>query len=83
MIIRKEKRFSFDRNLKLGVVMKNIGSKMQYDGRNLEFATQFPNSTPDADNGYFRGVALESDIPSTFSFGATYLVDINFRDRHP
>ena len=70
-------QYSFDRNLKMGVVMKNVGSKMQYDGRNLEQATIFPNATPDADNGYFRGVALESDIPSTFSFGVSYLVDID------
>jgi hypothetical protein len=70
-------QYSFDRNLKMGVVMKNVGSKMKYDGRNMEYATRFPNATPDADNGYFRGVALESDIPSTFSVGVSYLFDLD------
>lgn len=70
-------QYSFNRNLKMGVVMKNVGNKMQFDGRNLEHASIIPGATPDADNGYFRGVTLESDIPSTFSFGATYTMDLN------
>ncbi len=70
-------QYSFDRNLKMGVVMKNVGGKMQFDGSNLEHANTIPNASPDADNGYFRGVTLASDIPSTFSFGVTYLMDIN------
>ncbi len=74
-------QYSFDRNLKLGVVMKNVGGKMQFDGRNLENASQIPGANPNADNGYFRGVTLASDIPSTFSFGVTYSVDVNEENR--
>ncbi len=70
-------QYAFDRNLKVGVVMKNVGGKMQYDGRNLEHPTSIPNAVPGSDNGYFRGVTLASDIPSTFSFGASYAFDID------
>jgi type IX secretion system protein PorV len=74
-------QYTFDRNLKLGVVMKNVGGKLQFDGRNLENTSQIPGANPDADNGYFRGVTLASDIPSTFSFGVTYMFDVNEENR--
>ena len=70
-------QYAFNNYLRLGVVMKNVGSKMQYDGRNLERAFRIPNSTPGADNGYFRGVPLSSDIPSLFEFGLSYKVNVN------
>jgi len=70
-------QYAFNRFLRLGVVMKNVGSKMQYDGRNLERTFRIPNSTPGADQGYFRGVPLSSDIPSLFEFGLSYRVNMN------
>jgi len=69
-------QYSFNNSLKLGVVMKNVGSKMQYDGRNLERTFTMPGTQPGSDNGYFRGVPLASDIPSIFSFGLSYAVNI-------
>jgi hypothetical protein len=69
-------QYAFNNSLRLGVVMQNVGGKLTYKGRNLERPFQIPGSTPDADDGYFEGVALGSDIPSVFSFGVSYVVNI-------
>lgn len=59
----------------VGVVMKNVGGKMQYAGRNLEREFQIPGTDPENDNGYFAGIPLKSDIPSLFEFGIQYKYD--------
>ncbi|OGB60118.1 MAG: hypothetical protein A2Y94_12055 [Caldithrix sp. RBG_13_44_9] len=69
-------QYSFNKNLYLGVTMMNVGGKLKYSGRNLERQFQIPGSTSDADQGYFEGVALASDIPSIFSFGISYSINI-------
>lgn len=70
-------QYAFNNKLRIGVVMKNVGTKMQYDGRNLERSTRIPGAGPDADVGYFRGVPLTSDVPSIFSFGFSYSLNFN------
>lgn len=70
-------QYAFNSRLRIGVVMKNVGTKMQYDGRNLERTGRIPGSSPDADVGYFRGVPITSDIPSIFGFGISYALNIN------
>jgi hypothetical protein len=70
-------QYSFGRTLHFGVVMKNVGGKLKYDGRNLERQYPIQSSSLIRDNGFFRGVPLASDIPSTFAVGVSYLVDVN------
>lgn len=70
-------QYSFGNNLRVGVVMKNVGGKMQYDGANLERRYPIPSTSLKSDDGPFRGVALKSDIPSLFSFGLAYTANIN------
>jgi hypothetical protein len=70
-------QYRFDNGVALGVVMKNVGGKMRYDGRNLERSFDIPGTSLQTDNGFFRGSALASDIPSTFSFGASYTAQFN------
>ncbi|NIR65904.1 MAG: hypothetical protein GWN61_16900 [candidate division Zixibacteria bacterium] len=50
---------------------------MQYDGRNLERTFRFPSNNLNTDDGPFRATTLSSNIPSTFSFGAAYVANIN------
>jgi opacity protein-like surface antigen len=69
-------QYAFNNNLSVGVTMKNVGSKMQYRGRNLERQYEQPSSNLISDDGYFEGIPLTSDIPSTFSIGATYVREI-------
>ncbi len=70
-------QYRFKNNIRLGVVMKNVGGKMQYDGRNLERTFNIPGTSLQTEDGFFRGVPLKSDIPSTFSFGISYVANIN------
>lgn len=70
-------QYSFGRKLHFGVVMKNVGGKLKYDGRNLERKYPIQSSSLITDDGFFRGVPLASDIPSTFSVGVSYMVDFN------
>lgn len=70
-------QYEFNANLSLGVVMKNIGQKMEYTGRDMDRPASIPNASPDADNGFFRAIAQASNIPSVFSFGVNYKVNIN------
>ena len=70
-------QYRFQNNIRMGVVMKNVGGKMRYDGRNLERSFEIPSNSLQTDNGYFRGSALASDIPSTFSFGVSYTSNFN------
>ena len=74
-------QYEFNSNIRLGVVMKNVGGKMRYDGRNLERQFEIPGNNPLAENGFFRGSALASDIPSIFSFGLSYHANINEENR--
>jgi len=70
-------QYAFNNRLRIGVVMKNVGTKMQYDGRNLEYSGRLVDQGPDADVGFFRGVPIASDVPSTFSFGLSYSLNFN------
>lgn len=70
-------QYSLGKSLKVGVVMKNVGGKLQYSGDNLQRTELMPSSSLIRDNGYFSGVALGADIPSVFSFGVSYVANIN------
>lgn len=70
-------QYTFISNITLGVVMRNVGGKMKYGGKNLERTEDMPSSSLLTDDGYFSGVALSSDIPSVFSFAASYTANIN------
>jgi hypothetical protein len=70
-------QYAFNNNLRLGVAMNNVGGKLQYVGRNLERPFQIPGSNTGSDDGNFEGIALASDVPSFFSFGVSYVVNIN------
>ncbi|NOQ97781.1 MAG: PorV/PorQ family protein [Calditrichae bacterium] len=70
-------QYTFGQKLFFGVVMKNVGGKLKYNGRNLERQYPMQSSSLITDDGFFRGVPLASDIPSTFSVGVSYLVDFN------
>lgn len=70
-------QYAFGKNLRLGVTMQNVGTKMQYDGRNMEESRPINGGSLIVDDGYYKGIALKSDIPSLFSFGLNYKVNVN------
>lgn len=70
-------QYRFNNSLAIGVVMKNIGSKMRFDGRDLETASPIPGGTPDSEDGFFSARSQEANIPSLFSFGIDYRYNVN------
>ncbi len=65
-------QYAFATGLRLGVVINNLGGKMQFNGRNLEQDQRVVGSLPTSDLGHFRGISSDADIPTTFSFGFSY-----------
>jgi hypothetical protein len=60
------------RGVKLGMVMKNFGTSMQFDGPGFEVNTLAPGSDPTSANRTFRSSSSSFEMPSYFSLAATY-----------
>ena len=60
------------RGMKLGMVMKNFGTNMKFDGPGFEVNTLAPGSDPTAANRTFRTTSSSFEMPSYFSLAATY-----------
>ncbi|MBL7033399.1 MAG: PorV/PorQ family protein [Candidatus Delongbacteria bacterium] len=58
--------------LRFGVVMKNFGPQIQYDGDGGEFHSNLPGDEPNADNRVTTLEFAKADLPSTFQFGLAY-----------
>jgi len=70
-------RYLFNENFSLGVTMKNVGTKLIYNGRNLERTAQIEGSNLLAEDGYYRAIAQAAELPSVFSFGVSYKYDLS------
>lgn len=60
------------RGLKFGMVMKNFGTSMHYDGENMDVNVQPPGSDPSASNRTLRFSSANFELPSYFTLAATY-----------
>lgn len=60
------------RGVKLGMVMKNFGTNMKFDGPGFEINTLAPGSDPTAANRTFRSTSSSFEMPSYFTLAATY-----------
>lgn len=60
------------RGFKFGVVMKNFGPSMKYDGPDLEQSVQLPGTEPGTQPRPLRITSQEFDLPSTLEFGTSY-----------
>ncbi|TMQ69149.1 MAG: hypothetical protein E6K81_15580 [Candidatus Eisenbacteria bacterium] len=58
------------RNLKLGMVMKNLGNSMEFNGEDLEISILPPGSEPGSANRIVRFTTAKFEMPSYFSFAA-------------
>ncbi len=64
--------------LKFGVVMKNIGPKIRFDGSDLDKNIRLPEDNPQAANRTVRLELASFEIPSYLQFGSSY--DFKFDD---
>lgn len=60
------------RGFKFGVVMKNLGPNMRFEGPDLEQSVQLPGTEPGTQPRPLRITAQEFDLPSTLEFGTSY-----------
>jgi len=58
--------------LNLGIVLKNLGPKMQFSGSNLEQTLQPENSESGTINEHLQVVAQSFDLPAALNISATY-----------
>ncbi len=67
--------------LRFGVVLKNFGPAMKYDGHGGEFHSVLPGDDPSSDQRVTSIEYAPFDVPSTFQFGLAYDVIKSPRDR--
>ena len=60
------------KGLKFGMVMKNFGTSMHYDGENMDVNVQPPGSDPSASNRTLRFSSANFEMPSYFTLAASY-----------
>jgi hypothetical protein len=69
------------RGLKLGMVMKNFGSSMEFDGENFDTSLLPPDSDPTSSQRTFRSTSAAFELPSYFNLSATYDIMSNATHR--
>ncbi|MCA9728433.1 MAG: PorV/PorQ family protein [Candidatus Eisenbacteria bacterium] len=57
------------RNARFGLVMKNLGPDMAFDGANLEHSVQIPGSSPNSRPRVLRTQSAAFDLPTYFELG--------------
>jgi hypothetical protein len=62
--------------LKLGMVMKNYGPRMEYTGPDFEASILDPGDDPQAANRQWRLTSANFELPSSFQFGMSYDLDM-------
>jgi len=58
--------------IKIGVVLKNFGSPMKFDGTDLDRQVVLPNTPPNTPTRMLRMQAANSELPSLFEIGLGY-----------
>jgi hypothetical protein len=64
------------RGFKFGVVMKNLGPNMKFDGPDLEQSVVLPGTEPGTPPRPLRITSQEFDLPSTLEFGTSYEIPL-------
>lgn len=64
------------KTLRLGMVMKNYGPKMQFGGADFERPLLDPDDDPQAAVRQWRLTSADFELPSSFQIGATYDFDL-------
>ncbi len=60
------------KGLRFGITMKNFGPSMSFHGPNFDQSVQVPGSDPSSSNRILSFSSAPFDLPSYFTFGATY-----------
>ena len=63
--------------LKLGVVMKNLGPKIRFNGSDLDKNILLPGDNPQASNRNLRMELASFELPSYLQFGSSYDISLD------
>jgi len=69
------------RGLRFGLSMKNVGPSMEFSGEDATVAHQYQNADPTASSRIVSPSSAAFEMPSYFSFGASYDAYTNPRQR--
>ncbi len=61
----------------VGVVMRNYGTKLQFDGTGIEFDSDIPFANPNATTRKTKLDMAANDLPASLSMGVAYRYQIN------
>jgi len=61
--------------LRLGVVLANFGTSMEFQGSDLEYSTQLPGTEAGSTEGSFSMIPMDFDLPTQLKIGVGYELD--------
>jgi len=70
-------QYKFQRNLALGVTIKNVGSNMKYTGADLLTRTNVPGTASNSPTGVYSPDTEAFQIPSYFELSASYTAELD------
>jgi len=63
--------------LKIGIVIKNLGPNIRFDGPDLEEQVKLPDSNPQASSKMFRTRLASFELPSSIQFSTSYMLNLD------
>ena len=66
-----------DLNIDFGIVLKNIGTSMQFDGTGIEFDSVIPFASPNATTRKTKADIVSNEMPTSLNMGLAYRYVIN------
>ena len=66
-----------DLNIDFGIVLKNIGTSMQFDGTGIEFDSAIPFASPNATTRKTKADIVSNEMPTSLNMGLAYRYVIN------
>lgn len=70
-------QYSFGNNLRMGATVMNVGSNMQYTGKDLQTSATMPGGSLQSGEGVYEVETEPFNIPSYFELSLAYKYDFN------
>lgn len=64
-------------NIDFGLTLKNLGTKLQYDGSEIEFNSEIPYADPGATTRKTKLDLAAHEMPTSFGMGLAYRYEVN------
>ena len=74
-------QYRSDSNIDFGVVLKNIGSKIKFDGTGIEYNTEIPYANPNATTRKTKLDMASHELPTSLHIGLGYRYNVNEQNK--